>query len=285
MLGLTTTSVAETQHASADDVLLYVSVTEGGHYLTALGEADFRVFEAGVEQRVVSVTRTHEVPIALTLLLDASNSMAEDYATVQSVGLDFVKRLRSRDVAEVIGFNTRVKRIQVFTNDAGQLERAISGLRKDGSTGLNNAVYAALKDLQKLKSDQSFPAHRHVFVILSDGHDTSSLVPFDTVLDLAKRLDVVLYAIGTGAGQRGFDPMPLRLLATETGGRWVFPGRPADFPKVSDNVMTDLANQYAIRYVSSNPRRDGKWRSIEVQVNAPNAGVRGKPGYFAPKAR
>lgn len=35
--------------------------------------------------------------------------------------------------------------------------------------------------------------------MLSDGDDTSSLVSFDEVLDLASRSDTVIYTIGLGA--------------------------------------------------------------------------------------
>jgi hypothetical protein len=61
-------------------------------------------------------------------------------------------------------------------------------------------------------------------VLLSDGDDTSSLIEFDQVLDLAKRSEVVIYAIGLRAGEiarREFKEAEfvLKQLATETGGR------------------------------------------------------------------
>jgi len=37
---------------------------------------------------------------------------------------------------------------------------------------------------------------RQAIVLLSDGDDTSSLVTFDEALDLAKRSETVIYAIG-----------------------------------------------------------------------------------------
>lgn len=63
--------------------------------------------------------------------------------------------------------------------------------------------------------------------------------------------------------------------AEQAGGAWPDP-RP---------VLADLSSQYMIRYASNNPRRDGKWRRVEVRVNVPKANVRTRSGYFAPKAQ
>lgn len=51
-----------------------------------------------------------------------------------------------------------------------------------GSTALDNAVYIALKELNKMIRDEPLAeSRRRAIVILSDGEDTSSLVAFDEV--------------------------------------------------------------------------------------------------------
>ncbi len=67
--------------------------------------------------------------------------------------------------------------------------------------------------------------------MLSDGEDTSSLLPFEEVLDLAKRSETAIYAIGLrapdgpGTTTKGFKEAEfvLRQFAQETGGARVLP--------------------------------------------------------------
>ena len=55
-----------------------------------------------------------------------------------------------------------------------------------GSTSLHNAIYVSLKELGKIKALNEEDVRRQALVVFSDGEDTSSLVSFDEVLDLAK---------------------------------------------------------------------------------------------------
>ena len=59
-----------------------------------------------------------------------------------------------------------------------------------------NAIYIALKDLKKVVATSVEDIRRQAVVVLSDGEDTSSLLPFEEVLDLAKRSETAIYAIG-----------------------------------------------------------------------------------------
>ena len=59
-------------------------------------------------------------------------------------------------------------------------------------------MYIALKELAKLPRDEAQMPRRRAIIVLSDGDDTSSLVSFDEVLDLASRSDTVIYTIGLG---------------------------------------------------------------------------------------
>ena len=48
-------------------------------------------------------------------------------------------------------------------------------------------------------------------------------------------------------------------------------------------IATELRSQYALGYVSSNQKRDGKFRKIAVTVDQPNITVKAKKGYLAKK--
>ena len=103
-------------------------------------------------------------------------------------------------------------------------------------------------------------------VLLSDGEDTSSLVTFEEVLDLAKRSATTIYTIGLQSREtsmsKGFREAEfvLRQLAQETGGRAFFPQRAEDLAGIYGEIADELASQYVLGYASTNPKRDGAWR-------------------------
>jgi len=50
-------------------------------------------------------------------------------------------------------------------------------------------------------------------------------------------------------------------------------------------IAQELRLQYSMGYTSSNRKRDGKWREIEVKINKNNLTARTKKGYYAPKGK
>jgi Ca-activated chloride channel family protein len=279
--------------AAVDLVSLNVTVTEGtGKYVTDLNAADFAVFEDGVKQDVTFFNRTN-LPIALALLIDTSASMENKLPTAQEAAIGFAKKLRQQDLAEVVDFDSRVVVLQSFSNSLGELEQAIRRTSAGGSTSLYNAVYIALKDLKKVVAKSSEEIRRQAIVVLSDGEDTSSLLPFEEVLDLAKRSETAIYSIGlragegTGVSAKGFKEAEfvMRQFSQETGGRSFFPNQIADLAGIYGQISDELSSQYTVGYTSKNPKRDGSWRRVVVRVVRPNLTARTKLGYFAPTPR
>ena len=275
--------------AGVELVSLNVTVSDGtGKYVTDLERDDFAVYEDGVKQDVTFFNKTN-LPIALALLLDTSASMEAKLPTAQEAAIGFARRLRPHDLGEVVDFDSRVTVLQGFTSDQPELETAIRKTSAGGSTSLYNAVYIALKDLKKVIAKNADEIRRQAIVVLSDGEDTSSLLPFEEVLDLAKRSETAIYSIGLrsnepGSGSKGFKEAEfvLRQFSQETGGRAFFPNQIADLANVYGQIADELSSQYTVGYTSHNPRRDGGWRRVVVRVNRPNLTARTKQGYFAP---
>jgi VWFA-related protein len=276
--------------AAVDIVSLNVTVTDGSnHYVTDLDQPDFQVFEDGVRQDVSFFSRSVQ-PIALSLLLDSSASMEDKLPTLQTAAGNFVRRLKASDIAQVIDFDSRVDVRQAFTGNQTDLLSAIDHTAAGGSTSLHNAIYIALKELKKIRAVTEEDIRRQALVVFSDGEDTSSLVSFDEVLDLAKRSETSIYAIalrGPDVQTKGFREAEyvMRTLALETGGRSFFPGKVEDLNAVYSQIADELASQYTMGYTSKNPRRDGGFRRIDVRVTRPSVTARTKRGYYAPTAR
>jgi Ca-activated chloride channel homolog len=276
--------------AGVDLVSLNVTVTDGtARYVTDLTAEDFNIFEDGVKQEVTFFNHTN-LPIALALLIDTSASMEPKLATAQEAAVGFARKLRTQDLAEIVDFDSRVVVLQGFTSAVPELEQAIRKTSAGGSTSLYNAIYIALKDLKKVVAKNVDEIRRQAIVVLSDGEDTSSLLPFEEVLDLAKRSETAIFSIGLrsndtlSSSTRGFKEAEfvLRQFSQETGGRSFFPNQASDLTNVYGQIADELSSQYTVGYTSRNAKRDGSWRRVVVRVSRPNLTARTKQGYFAP---
>jgi VWFA-related protein len=269
-------------------VSLSVTVLDGaGRYVTDLEQTDFSVFEDGVKQEVTYFNRRQQ-QLALSLLLDSSASMEEQLGLLQQAATDFVQRMKPNDLAQVIDFDSRVEIRQNFTTNREALEAAIRQTVAGGSTSLHNAIYISLKELAKIRPQAEEDIRRRALIVFSDGEDTSSLVSFEEVLDLAKRSETSIYTIALRGNERtqtrGFREAEfvMRELAQETGGRSFFPNRAEDLGGVYSQIADELASQYSLAYTSRNVRRDGAWRRLVVQLARPNLVARTKSGYYGP---
>jgi len=126
--------------------------------------------------------------------------------------------------------------------------------------------------------------------VLSDGDDTSSVIEYDDVLDLAKRSETSIYAIGlrqqeAGRGKFKEAEFVLRQLSQETGGRVFFPTSVAELPKIYEQISDELASQYTMAYSSKNPMRNGAWRRVDVRVTKPGLTARTRRGYYGPSGQ
>ena len=270
-----------------DLVSLNVTVSDGQHYVTDLEETDFEVYEDGIKQQTTFFSKVQQ-PIALAVLLDTSASMEGKLETAQEAAIGFARRIRPRDLMEVIDFDAQVTILQGFTSDVPALERAIRQASVNGSTSLYNAIYISLKDLKKARLAGA-EIRREAIIVLSDGDDTSSLVDYDEVLDLAKRSNTAIYAIGLkqSAGARDFRQAEfvLKQLAQETGGRAFFPGTVAELARIYEQISQELSSQYALGYVSKNQARNGAWRRLSIRMARPGLSGRTRLGYYAPGGR
>lgn len=276
--------------AGADVVMLNVTVTDrDGQFVSGLERSDFQVFEDGALQEISNFTRDQQ-PIALSLVLDTSTSMEKGLPIAQEAAIGFARRLGPKDVAQILGFNKAVEKLQDFTGDRAALETAIRRTHAGGSTSLYNAVYTALDDLKRAIARTPDEIRRQSVVVLSDGEDTSSLVDYEAVMDSAKRSASSVYTIALRPREsgtpRGFNEADfvLRTLAQDSGGRTYRVEDVAQLPAIYLQISDELANQYTVGYTSKNPKRDGAWRRIVVKITRPTTSTRTKSGYYAPTA-
>jgi Ca-activated chloride channel homolog len=75
----------------------------------------------------------------------------------------------------------------------------------------------------------------------------------------------------------------LREMAEKTGGR-VYPVKQLQqLEPAYAQIAADLRTQYSLGYYPTNEKRDGKWRTLRVEVKRQGLEAKAKPGYRAPK--
>ncbi|HEX8288479.1 MAG TPA: VWA domain-containing protein [Pyrinomonadaceae bacterium] len=262
-------------------VLINATITDAaGKPSIGLKQAQFKIYEDGVEQEI-SVFETQETPFAAVILLDTSGSMEERVSLARSAAINFLDGLRADDSVAIYNFDTKVTLVQDFSNSRDITEKVFD-LKATGYTALNDAIFKAAQELEKR------PEKRKAIIVLSDGADTKSSRSADKALKAANAANATIYtvdmsSINTGGTARMQSQGALKNFAEKTGGIFIpTPGGTA-MRQAFSNIVKELGVQYTLGYQSTNTKKDGKWRAIELKVSRPNLSIRTKKGYNAPK--
>ncbi len=254
-----------------------------GNYITDLRQEDFEVIEDGVSQKIDffnNESGDNAQPLTLVLLLDTSGSVKDKLEFEQRAASEFLRQTlrKNKDLAAVVQFDSEINLVQDFTFDYSVLESAILNIRAGGQTKLYDAIWVTARELLGPE------VGRKVMVILSDGADTNSMVDDDEALEIAQQEDVVVYGIGVQSDRFRSDFGKLKKFAEGTGG--LFFNSKVDMRELREafvRINRGIKNQYALGYVSTNPKRDGEFREIKVRVTSSRLNVTHRRGYYAPK--
>lgn len=271
--------------ADVEMVNLTVSVVDAkDRFVTGLGEPDFVVFEDGVPQQLRFFSREEDA-VSLIIMIDMSSSMGPYLRAARLAATKFVRTLRPQDDAQLIEFHDRMNLLHDYSSDQESLVQSMRyKTRVSGSTALHNSLYVTLKELIREPRDVR---RRRAVILLSDGEDTSSMVTDEQVLELARTAEVGIYGIMLSAAAKWRPGYPqarylLSALSHESGGGVYFPVHLSDLENVYGRIAQELRCQYSLGYVSSNGKRDGKWRQILVAARQRgDVTLRHRLGYYA----
>jgi len=137
-----------------------------------------------------------------------------------------------------------------------------------GNTALIDGAYAAMM----LGSSD---VGRDLVILFSDGFDTASWLPASSVLESAKRADVVVY----GVSARGPAPF-LRELSGLTGGTLFEVDSTKDLRARFTAILEEFRQRYLVSYSPQGVSKDG-WHRLDVRVKGRRAAVKARTGYLA----
>lgn len=269
------------------------SVTDrNGRAIGGMKESDFTVYENGVEREVTKVVPTSE-PFNLVLLLDVSGSVEERIEFIRKAARDFLNTASPQDRIAIISFRDDIQVISDFTTDRKLLSRKLDEIDAGGGTAYYDALGYVLADtLKQLRGE------RTAIVVLSDGDDNKSFVPFPAILEAITESGALIYPLYVPSGlipetsvpkpEVTIDPLRTRYLtlttraheegqklATASGGVYYPIRHLQELQRAYDDVVVQLRTAYTITYASNmtpagNPR-------VRVRANREGASVRLSP--------
>lgn len=269
------------------------SVTDrNGRAISGMRDADFVVYEDGSERQIVTVTPASE-PFNLVLLLDVSGSVEERIDFIRKAARDFLRTASPQDRISIISFHDDIRVISNFTTDRALLSKRLDELDAGGATALYDALgYTLVDTLKPLRGE------RTAVVIMSDGDDNKSFVPFPAILEAVIESGALIYPLYVPSGlipessvpkpSLTGDPMRTKYLtittraaeegeklASVSGGLFYPIKRLEDLQKAYDDVVAQMRTAYTITY-SSTSIGTGH-RRIRVRANRDGASVRLSP--------
>ena len=293
-------------------VRLNVGVADGrGRPITNLDRSKFEIFEDGVKQQILRFEPT-EAPFSVVIMLDMSGSTLGFRQVIKQSAVRFIDALGPNDRVAVIEFYDKINLRNDFTTDRGTIANSIAVANGRGKTHLYKALDFALDKLSKEKS------RRKAIIVLTDGIDSlvkdqdrdllaplsddqilSAIKPeanetLNRVLNRSDAQGVTIYplALPTGNPDKLADPTQrqiamfraartrLQLVADRSGGTLNTINRLEEMGRLYALVAADLRTLYTIEYQPANDKRDGKWRSIRIDVRDPSLISRTRQGYF-----
>jgi Ca-activated chloride channel family protein len=227
--------------------------------------------------RTFDIGEREELSLRLGMLFDTSESMRNDLKLSQESAIRFLDAIpRARDLLLV--FFDRDIRISRYNSENQQgIFGRILDTKGEGYTALHDAITVYL-------SRAVGTPGRKVLVLFSDGDDTTSQVPPREVQRLVRSSDVTIYPVAFPGEHRSNSTERLRArsflysLAELSGGRVFQPTASRELAAIYQSILDERG------YVSDNPKRDGKFRRIAVEVKPPGLKVRCRPGYDVPRA-
>ena len=290
-----------------DMVVHSFQVTDSkNHYINGLKPADFRIFEDGIPQKIVTFAEGANTPVAINpdgtttpllnakrdgvpgmerpdafvgtnvfVLFDTSNFMYRGFVYAEDAIADFVRGLDHADSVAVYTFSRNLSRAASLTREHGD---AIAGLRNSvagDDTALYNALLLTLRDAAKVPG-------RKVVIVFSNGPDNASMIAPDDVRAVAEDEGIPIYVISTSEVNK--DPVSsgvFRRIAQRTGGKAYWARTWQRQVEAFDDIREDMSNSYTIAYYPAANPNEG-FRKITVEIVS-DVGkkyrIHSRPGY------
>ncbi len=280
-------------HVDVPLVTVPVMVTsKDGQFISNLKQENFRIFEDGAQQNI-SDFRVEEAPITAVLLVEFASTNYFLMSDTLQAAYVFASTLKKEDYVAVISYDMKPDILVDFTQDKNAIQGALNSLRIPGfsETNLFDALYDTLDRIDRIEG------HKYV-VLVSTGIDTFSKLKLDQILQKVRKThDVTIFSMSIGwqirnycethgctgvshgmasYGMSQIDYLQadneMQTFAKLTGGRFYQPRFTGDMVDAFRDIGQDIRHEYTIAYHPTNPKQDGTYRKLKVELVAPDGG-------------
>ena len=175
--------------------------------------------------------------------------------------------LRPGDRAALVSFTQAVSLRSGMTSDLDQVRTALDRNQPSGQTSI---IDASLAGLVVGTGDVG----RALMLMFSDGMDTASILSPASVIDVARRTEVVAFGVATNKLRTAF----LKDLADATGGDAVEIQSTAELRNTLVRLVNEYRQRYVLAYSPAGVAPTG-YHSIKVSVSRKGATVKARQGY------
>jgi len=165
-----------------------IASSRTGKYIADLQKEEFKLSEDGVPQEIAFLA-TVNAPFYVVLMLDTSDSTANNLSEIQRAAIAFLGQLGPRDKVKIISFDDELHDWNDFTGDKAVLRASIERTRTGKGTRVYDAMQMALDVLRPIQQ-------RRAIVLFTDGADWhSESSTFETTIHDLDESGVVVYPI------------------------------------------------------------------------------------------
>ena len=229
--------------------LQFEAVDMQGTTFEGLTLADIAVTNAdGIEYPFFAIDQV-TAPLAdcwIVVLVDKSSSMAGDRLLKLQAGLELlIANCSGSTRIEIVGFDSKVTPLTVFTNDHRVLTDAVRSIRADGATEISKALDHGLTELRDKLVSKSI-------LLCTDGQDPNLASNMQRIIASCQRSKISINVLGLN--DPTLDRSNLASLAKQSNGLFCV----ADSPLAITDQMNQIMSSYtkvAYRLFVFNPSR------------------------------
>ena len=249
-----------------------------GRLVPNLEQGEFTILDNGKPQDIVFFQNDVQ-PFTVVVMLDKSASMTASLGLLDQAAEQFLLRMLPADKGQVGAFSDKIEMSGRFTSNRDDLISALKDLQFGNPTRLYDAIDEGMAALKEVSG-------RKVVLVFTDGDDTASHLGMGSVLDRARKEEVMVYAIGLQSeffnGQRLVRSQPdrgLRKLAEETGGGYFELKKTTELAPTFTRVAQELHSQYTLGFTPM--MLDGKEHKLAVRMKQASMNARARRSYIA----
>ncbi len=236
-----------------DGTILSVVASRTGNTKDPIKTENLFLYENGIEQKIKNFSFDPS-PAKIVMMVDNSQTVRADVELLKRATMEFAYEIFDGDQLFVVGYDEKPEIIQEWSDDAKKIETSLATFRKKGNSYLFDSLSATVDEILL----PLMPGTRKTAIVLiSDGLDRGSKLPFEKVLAELQNQNITVYALQipdrTGGAFRRNQPKAgdvITQLAEGTGGK-VFPIEEAQ--TAAKFICDELKkNRYLLNYLPLN---------------------------------